>query len=70
MSNEIRIARLAAADIAAARQMFALLDEAFEVEGGVLSDDYIQRLLARDSGWWPPSMVTRSSAVSPRMSSG
>jgi aminoglycoside 3-N-acetyltransferase I len=51
METRVVVKRLSSADIAVARQTFAVMLEAFEEEPSVLSDVYLERLLTRQDFW-------------------
>jgi aminoglycoside 3-N-acetyltransferase I len=51
MESRVVVRRLSSVDVAVARQTFAVMIEAFEEEPSVLSDAYLERLLARPDFW-------------------
>lgn len=50
-AETVRVVRLGTGEAHLAVRTFTLLEEVFESESEVLSDDYVRRLLARDDFW-------------------
>jgi aminoglycoside 3-N-acetyltransferase I len=51
MESRVVVRRLSSVDVAVARQTFAVMIEAFQEGPSVLSDAYLERLLARPDFW-------------------